>query len=61
MSLESGIYHIVSKAEDRYIGRHPVEDRSARPKQVFALPQCIDAPKVRDCSTVTVSQEKSSG
>ncbi|KDQ08447.1 hypothetical protein BOTBODRAFT_179805 [Botryobasidium botryosum FD-172 SS1] len=39
MSLGNGTYLIQSKANGAPIGRHPVEDKSLIPKEVFALPQ----------------------
>ena len=47
MSLESGLYVVKSVAGDRFVGRFPVEDRSLRPKQVFALPEGVEIPRVR--------------
>ncbi|KAK6336865.1 hypothetical protein TWF718_009654 [Orbilia javanica] len=37
MSLESGVYTIKCKLNGNLVGRHPVEDRSANPKPVYAL------------------------
>ncbi|KAK7687736.1 hypothetical protein QCA50_008954 [Cerrena zonata] len=45
MSLENGVYIISTKEQGRHVGRFPVEDLSLRPKQLFALPQGIEAPK----------------
>ena len=47
MSLATGIYVVTSVAGNRFIGRYPIEDRSLLPKQVFALPESVDAPRVR--------------
>lgn len=46
MSLDSGMYIITTVADNRHVGRFPIEDRSLRPKEVFALPQNIDVPRV---------------
>ena len=51
MSLSNGIYIVTSVAGDRHIGRFPVEDRSLLPKQLFALPEGIEPPRVRSFIT----------
>ncbi len=47
MALKSGTYVIVNKAENSYIGRTSVEDRTLYPKRIGILPQGVEAPKVR--------------
>ncbi|KAG8996129.1 hypothetical protein FRB94_008554 [Tulasnella sp. JGI-2019a] len=44
MSIESGLYIVVNKANGHNIGRYPVEDRSLLPKRVMVLPQGVQAP-----------------
>ena len=51
MSLSSGLYVITSVADNRSIGRFLVEDLSLLPKQLFALPEGIEPPRVRSFIT----------
>lgn len=46
MPLETGLYIIRSKIDDREVGRYPIEDRSLGPKPLFALREPIHRPTV---------------
>lgn len=45
MSLRNGQYKITSLVGNP-IGRHPIEDKSGRPKRVLALPKNFREPRV---------------
>lgn len=58
MSLANGIYIIQTKPQDekRHVGRFPIEDLSLLPKQLFALPLGVEAPKVRPLYAATIRE-----
>ena len=53
MSLSSGLYVVTSLAGNRFISRSPVEDKSLKPKQVFALPEGSPGSLVRPLYSLT--------
>lgn len=46
-TLENGLYAITNNAENRHIGRFPIEELTLLPKPLLALPQGVEGPNVR--------------